>query len=275
MCEVTALLSMEEAQRLILERALPLEAEPVALDSAAGRVPAEPARSRVDLPPFDSSAMDGFAVRSGDTPGRLPVSERIPAGKPAGRPLEPGEAMGIATGGTVPDRRRRSHPARGCCRSRQRDRDRGRSTGWNECSPREAGTSASARWSWSPASFSGQRRSARLRPPGFPSCRASGGQELRCSRPARSSGGRVRRSSPDRSTRRTLRCSRRSCDRSALRWRWSRRSRTTRPRTALRWKRGCAATCSSRRAASRSVRTISSARSVPASGSRRCSGEWP
>src|SRR5215204_1418428 len=103
MREVTALLSMEEAQRLILERVRPLEAEPVALDSAAGRVLAEPARSRVDLPPFDSSAMDGFAVRAGDTPGRLPVSERIPAGKPAGRPLEPGEAMGIATGGTVPE----------------------------------------------------------------------------------------------------------------------------------------------------------------------------
>src|SRR5918995_573063 len=102
MREVGALLSMEEAQRLILERVRPLEAEPVALDSAAGRVLVEPATSRVDLPPFDSSAMDGFALRSGDTPGRLPVRERIPAGKPAGRPLEPGEAMGIATGGAVP-----------------------------------------------------------------------------------------------------------------------------------------------------------------------------
>src|ERR671912_142624 len=104
MREVGALLSMEEAQRLILERVRPLEAEPVALDSAAGRVLVEPATSRVDLPPFDSSAMDGFALRSGDTPGRLPVRERIPAGKPAGRPLEPGEAMGIATGGAGPER---------------------------------------------------------------------------------------------------------------------------------------------------------------------------
>ena len=103
MREVKALLSMEEAQRLILERVRPLEAEPVALDSAAGRVLAAPATSRVDLPPFDSSAMDGFAVRAGDTPGRLPVRERIPAGKPAARSLEPGEAMGIATGGSVPE----------------------------------------------------------------------------------------------------------------------------------------------------------------------------
>jgi molybdopterin molybdotransferase len=94
---------MEEAQRLILERVCPLEAEPVALDSAAGRVLVEPAASRVDLPPFDSSAMDGFALRSSDTPGRLPVRERIPAGRPSQRTLERGEAMGIATGGAVPE----------------------------------------------------------------------------------------------------------------------------------------------------------------------------
>ena len=57
----------------------------------------------VDLPPFPSSAMDGFAVRSEDTPGRLPVVGRIAAGVPAPRALEPGEAMAIATGGVVPD----------------------------------------------------------------------------------------------------------------------------------------------------------------------------
>ena len=47
--------------------------------------------------------MDGFAVRSADTPGRLPVVERIAAGSPATRSLAAGEAMGIATGGMVPD----------------------------------------------------------------------------------------------------------------------------------------------------------------------------
>jgi molybdopterin molybdotransferase len=47
--------------------------------------------------------MDGFAVRAADTPGRLPVVARVAAGRPAPRPLEPGEAMGIATGGVVPD----------------------------------------------------------------------------------------------------------------------------------------------------------------------------
>ena len=97
------LLSIEEAQRLILERVEPLETEPVRLEDAAGRVTAEPATARVDLPPFDSSAMDGFAVRAEDTPGRLPVVARIPAGRPAGRALRRGETMAIATGGAVPD----------------------------------------------------------------------------------------------------------------------------------------------------------------------------
>ena len=64
---------------------------------------ADDAVSAVDLPPFDSSAMDGFALRSSDTPGRLPVVHRIPAGTPAPRSLEAGEAMGIATGAVVPE----------------------------------------------------------------------------------------------------------------------------------------------------------------------------
>jgi molybdopterin molybdotransferase len=74
----------------------------VPLDEAAGRVTAEPAMARVDLPPFDSSSMDGFAVRAEDTPGRLPVTARIAAGRPAERELRSGEAMAIATGGAVP-----------------------------------------------------------------------------------------------------------------------------------------------------------------------------
>jgi molybdopterin molybdotransferase len=96
------LLTMEEAQRLVLERVEPLAAERVPLDDAAARVLAEAARSVVDLPPFASSAMDGFAVRAADTPASLPVVARIAAGRPAPRALEPGEAMGIATGGVVP-----------------------------------------------------------------------------------------------------------------------------------------------------------------------------
>ena len=103
---VADLISVAEAQRLILERAKPLEAERVPIERATGRVLAAPAAAAVDLPPFPSSAMDGFALRSADTteaPVTLPVVARIAAGAPAGRPLAPGEAMGIATGGAVPD----------------------------------------------------------------------------------------------------------------------------------------------------------------------------
>ena len=97
------LLSLEEAQALVLERVQPLGSETVPLGDALGRVLAEPATAAVDLPPFDSSAMDGFALLAQDTPGRLPVSLRVAAGAPASRALEPGEAMGISTGGVVPD----------------------------------------------------------------------------------------------------------------------------------------------------------------------------
>jgi len=96
------LLPLEEALRRILDRVTPLGPEVVPLAAAAGRVVFEDAMAVVDLPPFASSAMDGFALRSADTPGRLPVVARIAAGVPAPRALEAGEAMAIATGGVVP-----------------------------------------------------------------------------------------------------------------------------------------------------------------------------
>jgi molybdopterin molybdotransferase len=100
---MATLLSVDEARRLILGRVEPLPSEAVPLAAAAGRVLAEDARATVDLPPFPSSAMDGFALRAADAPGRLPVVARIAAGHPAPRPLGPGEAMAIATGGVVPE----------------------------------------------------------------------------------------------------------------------------------------------------------------------------
>jgi molybdopterin molybdotransferase len=100
---VAQLLSIEEALALVLERARPLAAERVLLADAAGRYLAAPAASVVDLPPFRSSAMDGFAIRAADAPGTLPVAERVAAGRPAERALQPGEAFAISTGGVVPE----------------------------------------------------------------------------------------------------------------------------------------------------------------------------
>jgi molybdopterin molybdotransferase len=97
------LLSIDEALGRVLAAVRPLPPEEVETASASGRVLAEAAAATVDLPPFDASAMDGYALRAADTPGELPVVARIPAGTPAGRALERGEAMGIATGGVVPE----------------------------------------------------------------------------------------------------------------------------------------------------------------------------
>ena len=99
------LVSLEEAQRLVLERVRPLDAERVPVERAAGRVLAESPVATTDLPPFASSAMDGFAVRAAEVFAgvSLPVVERIAAGSPAGRPLATGEAMAVSTGGVVPD----------------------------------------------------------------------------------------------------------------------------------------------------------------------------
>jgi molybdopterin molybdotransferase len=100
---VADLLTVEDALAQVLARVRPLDAEDVPLESAAGRLLAEDAVAAIDLPRFASSAMDGFALRSADTPGRLPVTARIAAGRPAPRPLAAGEAMAIATGGVVPE----------------------------------------------------------------------------------------------------------------------------------------------------------------------------
>lgn len=103
MAAMADLLTIEAALALVLERVEPLPSEQVAVLDAVDRVLAEQVRAAVDLPPFPSSAMDGFAVRAADIPGTLPVTFRIAAGRPATRPLVPGEAMGISTGGVVPD----------------------------------------------------------------------------------------------------------------------------------------------------------------------------
>src|SRR5688572_28565230 len=96
------LLSIDDALARVLARARPLGEERDSVERAAGRVLAAEVAAAVDLPPFPSSAMDGYALRAADTPGRLPVVFRIAAGVPAPRALAAGEAMAVATGGSVP-----------------------------------------------------------------------------------------------------------------------------------------------------------------------------
>jgi molybdopterin molybdotransferase len=100
---VSSLPSIEDALALVLEWVQPLSGEDVLVARAVGRVVAEPALAVTDLPPFDSSAMDGYAVRATDTPGRLTVVGHSAAGKPETRALGTGEAIVISTGAVVPD----------------------------------------------------------------------------------------------------------------------------------------------------------------------------
>ena len=96
-------MTIDEALALVLERVLPLGAEDTPLASAAGRVLAVAAAAALDLPPFPSSSMDGFALRSGDTPGELAVVARIAAGSPSSARSGLAKAMAISTGGAVPE----------------------------------------------------------------------------------------------------------------------------------------------------------------------------
>jgi molybdopterin molybdotransferase len=99
---VSEVLDLERAQSLVLAHAPPLASQHVPLADALGRVTASPVAATVDLPPFASSAMDGFAVRSADVPGVLRVVGEAAAGRPADAPLGAGEAVAISTGGVVP-----------------------------------------------------------------------------------------------------------------------------------------------------------------------------
>ncbi len=82
--------------------AAPLGAERIALAAAAGRVAAEDARSAVDLPPFDRSAMDGYAVRAADTGAPMRIVGEVAAGDVWSRAIGAGEAVGITTGAALP-----------------------------------------------------------------------------------------------------------------------------------------------------------------------------
>ena len=99
------MIPVEEAVRIVLAHAAPLEVERVALPEALGRVLAEPIVADTDLPPFDRAQMDGYAVRSGDLV-RVPVRLRVVGEAAAGRgwrgELRPGEAVRIMTGAPLP-----------------------------------------------------------------------------------------------------------------------------------------------------------------------------
>ena len=103
------MITYAEALRLLLSEAKPIEeTETIPLMYSTGRVLAEDIASPIDVPGWDNSQMDGYALRvediasaSQDAPVRLPVAERIAAGK-IGGPLLPGTCARIFTGAPLP-----------------------------------------------------------------------------------------------------------------------------------------------------------------------------
>ncbi len=100
------MLTPAEAALQILAYFRPLEAERRPLREALDRVLAEDVTSPIDLPPWDNSAMDGYAVRAADVHDRsgaeLQVIETVAAGAFPRRPLGAGEATRIFTGAPLP-----------------------------------------------------------------------------------------------------------------------------------------------------------------------------
>src|SRR5829696_356041 len=95
---------LSEALALVLEHIEPLETETVALPDARGRVIAADAHAAIDLPPFDRTAMDGFAVRAADVHdgASLRVIGDLAAGGET-LTIGPGAAARISTGAAIPE----------------------------------------------------------------------------------------------------------------------------------------------------------------------------
>jgi molybdopterin molybdotransferase len=104
-----SLLSVDQARERILSHFQPVSSEIVPLADCSSRVLAQDAIATLDLPPFDNSSMDGFAVlaadtegASPDTPRRLRVVADIPAGSQPTITLGAGDAARIMTGAPIP-----------------------------------------------------------------------------------------------------------------------------------------------------------------------------
>jgi molybdopterin molybdotransferase len=104
------MIEFEEALARILASVPVPKSERVALSNAAGRILLEDVHSEIDLPPFDNSAVDGYAVRSRETSGAtadapfvLPVAGRASAGEPFSGSVPKGSCVRLFTGSVLPD----------------------------------------------------------------------------------------------------------------------------------------------------------------------------
>ena len=99
------MIALDEAQRRVLAECAPFHPTAIALGEALGCVTSVELRAHENVPPFDNTAMDGFAVRAADaTAGaRLKVVATLPAGRAPDRAVGAGEAVRIMTGAPIPE----------------------------------------------------------------------------------------------------------------------------------------------------------------------------
>jgi molybdopterin molybdotransferase len=110
LANIRGMLELEEARRRLFDAIQPLPPETVPLSQAAGRVVADAVLSPIDLPAFDNSAMDGYAVRSADlasasaqSPVSLKLGGHVPAGAVSTGVLQPGTCVRVFTGSPLPN----------------------------------------------------------------------------------------------------------------------------------------------------------------------------
>ena len=97
------MLKFEEAYRIVMEASFSMEKENIPYTGSLGRVLAAPVKSDIDMPPWDRSAVDGYACRQDDLGKELAVLETIAAGTPPCHAVTPGKCSRIMTGAIVPD----------------------------------------------------------------------------------------------------------------------------------------------------------------------------
>lgn len=97
------MVTVDKALKIVLDSSFSTGTEDVDLVESFGRILAEDVKSDIDMPPFNRSAVDGYACRKTDIGNELEIVETIRAGKQPTRVVNPGQCSKIMTGSIVPD----------------------------------------------------------------------------------------------------------------------------------------------------------------------------
>jgi len=103
MADKNAMIPFERALRIVMDAARPVGTERVPLHDSLGRILAEDVLADMDIPPFNKSAMDGYACRRADLGNTLDVIENVPAGSVPRKTIGPNQCARIMTGAMVPE----------------------------------------------------------------------------------------------------------------------------------------------------------------------------